>query len=748
MINGFQNQYAENVDVNSQSNIKINVKGKKKKKRKEGNVNVINVGNDGNDGNNGKSEQDKSFNIYRLGEVKYAKLNRSATRPLRQLKDPDETVDFCPCCNLPGEKPGYFETFKTCDNPDEFSNCGQGVVLYYTFIKFIIIVMLISSICISIINIYFPYKYTHELKEVCNNYYTNKNEYVGINMQNCDFYTTNGNSIYEDSFFFKFSPTNIKHYRNIYKNTNPENNGDTTINFSRINFGCLIFVFIFNLIFILYIYNKGNFADFFSFTVSDYSIFLYNLYDVHGKFINMLKEINQIKQKCYQTGKTFNAQLHYKRIGFIPDANMPEIDIFKEFLKEKICLGEYGEKFKINKIDLCYKVKDLMKLQEKLEKKKEKIWKVKNAVIIDNRDSGNKKDPESIDNVYEAGCFSCRDEDNGKTVGQINQETEQLQNEIVDIVQKSKLNTLDYFGGSAFITLETIKEQELYLKNLPRNIFEYFFKFLRNLCYMLTSCCDKSKESIYYLKRNIKIESAPEPQDILFENLEISQFQRILRTALVYLVSLIICGISLGIVVGLNKLQTYVDDQKDSNHILLMYIISFIITGAQSVFNIILESVLQTLTEIERQSTMTNYYLSFSLKLTIFYFLNDAILPILSDFFFIDSPGHKILIDNMIMKFGINAFVSPLLWRINISYYLKQIQICLFIKEDKITKSQKELNELYEYPPMNVSLKYSYIFKTLLMTFLYIPIFPLGIVISCLGFIFAYWLEKYYFANI
>ena len=34
------------------------------------------------------------------------------------------------------------------------------------------------------------------------------------------------------------------------------------------------------------------------------------------------------------------------------------------------------------------------------------------------------------------------------------------------------------------------------------------------------------------------------------------------------------------------------------------------------------------------------------------------------------------------------------------------------------------------------------------MTFLYIPIFPLGIIISFVGFIFCYWLEKYNFANI
>ena len=48
---------------------------------------------------------------------------------------------------------------------------------------------------------------------------------------------------------------------------------------------------------------------------------------------------------------------------------------------------------------------------------------------------------------------------------------------------------------------------------------------------------------------------------------------------------------------------------------------------------------------------------------------------------------------------------------------------------------------------MNIAAKYSYIAKTLLMSFLYIPIFPLGLSISLLGFIFGYWIEKYNFSK-
>ena len=48
---------------------------------------------------------------------------------------------------------------------------------------------------------------------------------------------------------------------------------------------------------------------------------------------------------------------------------------------------------------------------------------------------------------------------------------------------------------------------------------------------------------------------------------------------------------------------------------------------------------------------------------------------------------------------------------------------------------------------MDISSKYSYIAKTVLMSFFYIPIFPLGIIISFGGFCFFYWFEKYNFAK-
>ena len=66
----------------------------------------------------------------------------------------------------------------------------------------------------------------------------------------------------------------------------------------------------------------------------------------------------------------------------------------------------------------------------------------------------------------------------------------------------------------------------------------------------------------------------------------------------------------------------------------------------------------------------------------------------------------------------------------------------MYNKQKKKRLPQDELNTLYELLDMDISAKYSYVTRTLLMGFFYLPIFPLGIPINLVGFIFVYILEK------
>ena len=158
-------------------------------------------------------------------------------------------------------------------------------------------------------------------------------------------------------------------------------------------------------------------------------------------------------------------------------------------------------------------------------------------------------------------------------------------------------------------------------------------------------------------------------------------------------------------------------------------------------------------TKMEKQKSMTNYYLSFSIKLTIFTFVTSALVPLVPNIINENLKKHenKNLITNVLFIFLVNSFLTPILWTINISLIIKKIRI-YFIERNRIPdamhhKTQKELNDLYEYPDMDISSKYSYISKTLFITMFYLPIFPFGALISLIGFILAYFLEKYNFTH-
>ena len=107
---------------------------------------------------------------FSQGDIKIAKIHREATRPLKQIKDlTKEEIknNSCPCCGLPTKIKGKLEDYKMCDSPDEFNNCGEGVILYFSFIKFCIVVTFIATLGITFFNGYISYNYYSQLKIIC-----------------------------------------------------------------------------------------------------------------------------------------------------------------------------------------------------------------------------------------------------------------------------------------------------------------------------------------------------------------------------------------------------------------------------------------------------------------------------------------------------------------------------------------------------------------------------------------------------
>ena len=107
------------------------------------------------------------FNLEAQGTVEFAKLHKNANRPLKKIQEFDEHVEFCPCCSLPRKQKGYLEEFHFNDNPDDFTLCGTGIPLYFSFFRFCLLVLIFSSITISLPTFLLTNYYTGQIIETC-----------------------------------------------------------------------------------------------------------------------------------------------------------------------------------------------------------------------------------------------------------------------------------------------------------------------------------------------------------------------------------------------------------------------------------------------------------------------------------------------------------------------------------------------------------------------------------------------------
>ena len=169
-----------------------------------------------------KAEKKTKFS---LGEIKIAKIHKKANRPLKLLKDLSKEEiknNSCPCCGLPTAISGKLEEFKMGDSPDEFSNCGEGVILYFSFFKFCIFVTFIATIGMSCFDSYISYNYYYELQKICANLPKNHSDII----YKCEVYSEDirllpgakhDNTPLFNSFFFKISLVNFRNYKLMSK---------------------------------------------------------------------------------------------------------------------------------------------------------------------------------------------------------------------------------------------------------------------------------------------------------------------------------------------------------------------------------------------------------------------------------------------------------------------------------------------------------------------------------------------------
>ena len=712
-----------------------------------------------------------SFNLDGLGDIELAKLHREANRPLNKIKDFDKNTKFCPCCSLPVEQKGYIERFNFWDNTDKFSECGRGISLYFSYFRFAILISAISFIIITIPTFYMTYNYTNGLKNVCNIIHTEGKYRINETFPECINFIINENTgkrIIDEEWLLKYNSINLKEYRHLHSHiiNSYENIDRTLFNYSIIYFIGLISLFLINISYIILLYNKNKEYDILVTSPSDFTVIVTNLHSAFKIFWKKINKINYIiktrnKNEIDNTSKSTESKQRNKEIQLKEELglNFPqnqEIDIneaFHQFIKNKLCENSKGYNFQINHINICYKIGEYMRIEEKIQDRKKKIimatYDPKQQIKNENLDINNKKyfiPPFTIFGINLFCCDSCK---KSILLSEIQEEKLKLEKQLEELIKFTGKLTEEDFAGVIFITFETMDEQEKFLEPYPKSFIMYLLIKIKDLKYYLCKCAiSKEKQKRFLLKRNLEVYVAPEPDDVIFENLQFSSFDKSIRMFLTYFLSFIIIGICFVIILIINYLQIKYMKNSSFNKNVVKYGLSMLITGVISLINIMFQICLGYLTKIEKLTSLTEYHLSFSVKLTIFTFITSAIVPLISDYNINSEKNYNLLVTNMMTYFISNSILTPLFWTFNLYHLYKKIIICLIEKKQKHNLTQRELNSLYELPGMQIAYKYSYIVRTLLMSFFYMPIFPLSSFMSLSGFLLGYFLEKFNFTNL
>ena len=756
----------------------VNKKKSEKKSKSQKNLSILNLGWIAKLRKNRKKNADQPIFIKKEFQaeemIENANIHRRANRPLKKIKEYDGLTKFCQCCYNAMKDDVHTTDFKFCDSTDEYAQFGRATSLYFFYIKYSIIILLFSFFAISLINISFNKSYTEQIFKICKKIYSKDNNSTNnFTFPLCNgFININENSIIHNSqiiLLLKFNSMNIKQYRNIYLNiTNGNDNIDKVLlDYNFLHFISLITLFITHSIYTILLFNINKQYDMSVSSPSDYSVIITNLHSTFDKFLiqyrnglNEFERSNGQKQNIKKNNLVLNKSEEESSRNYLEQSKelkldnlykkseVKNINRFDEFLKNEINEKEKGEKYNIFLINICYKINKFIKVKNSIEKKIQELYIANNdpeQILKNNNLNLSERErkyfyyPFDIFDLYICP-FTLYER--SKKISEIEREKKKLEDKQKTLI-KTEIVKKDNFSGAAFLIFNSMKEKDTFLEKNTKNIFNKIIDIISNLKYYICCCCiNPSKSKELCLNSDMIIEAAPEPEDVIFENLEFSRIKRISRIIFVYIISFIIIAVCFFFILYLNNFQ--IKSNNGKNNIAARYGISLSISLIIAIINSIFQNLLVFLTKLEKQICMTNFYLSYSIKLTILTFLTSTIIPYLSSDYYEENLNHDILITNCLTMFLSNSFLIPITWTINFELVLKKLRKYI-IKKKKKRLPQNELNNLYELLDMDISSKYSYITRTLLMAFFYTPIFPLGIPICCLGFIFIFFLEKYNF---
>ncbi|CAD8188436.1 unnamed protein product [Paramecium octaurelia] len=329
-------------------------------------------------------------------------------------------------------------------------------------------------------------------------------------------------------------------------------------------------------------------------------------------------------------------------------------------------------------------------------------------------------------------------------------EIETSQKRIKDL-QDEYFWTNRQFSGIAFVSFESEKMKDLVLSQNTHTLFDKVKTFLYS---GKTPGLDEME--LQWQSQKLFLEQAPEPNDILWDNLATLTQDKIIARIKGFFITLVFQGITYFIIYYLSircirliqneeleKRRIGVDDKEKIKKI---QIISFTIASTIVLVNkLLIEPLMKWITKVEKISTNTKFQISYANKLTIALFANAAIVSYVIDILiFSNVYGFGGFMYNETLIFIMNAAIAPLIWLIDpLSLFKKLQRDYQFSKGNGSLLTQREANEIMEQIDYQLAMRYADIIKTMWLTFFFGTAIPLGVFSSLIGLSLFYLVDKY-----
>ena len=742
-----------------------------------------------------KEEEFEEFEepLAQPGRIFSAEIHGSAQRFLK-IKKLSKYIRFCKCCLLPSETPGVVVPYTCLDNLEDF---GIGLHLYFVYIKFCIVITFIGLCLGAIPTMIFSKDYKSDINSFCDKYISERLDeilyhyYNSSNPSDFDFSSLYDKIIIEECMNFedaegtyfpdnsdnsdiiktewltKFNADNVITYYKLLYEIDDENKyaDNVLLNFSFVYFLTSIVLLIINFFFIHYVNLINDKEDFESTTPRDYTLLIKGVYrpdDKTTKLQHLENIINEISKDYFEL----------KLQHIIPCYNLVKLyKLTKDVFEDKIRIY-HAYNFK--------RQKDLHKIYSGLyHPEKECSYDRTNTFLYNNISNNNDKINNDSSVNYIKSQSTHKISNKNVTWFQLNQYKDDVyihdeklnyystylwkiiptplneierrmainRKKIQEIENDLEKNPDKYSSGTYFVVFKYIIMKDRFFDFFPTHIFSKLFLrikyFFQNIIF--SKCVSEKTKRTNYLRREISVSHATEAYEIIWQNMGYNLCQKTLYLMLSMFVTIILIGISFGIVLGLNFIQYNLDNNSER---IYEYLISLVISIIISLINSLGRKLLKLVTrKFEAIETKTDYYISLSVKITIFTFINTNIVPLLSNYIHSKRNENDILLNNILMIFISNFALNPFVFYLNPNLLIKLFKRAkarkkiegLPLKDSIYT--QDELNRLFQNPSMSLCYKYSFFSNVVLTSFFYLSILPLGIVFSIFGLIVSYFLE-------